>query len=156
MDRRTKRILLIYAGIAVGLLACLVGLRVAAGRLGLAIAVGIAFVTLVARQPIGFALSQAAVAAVLTSATPLPVLMTVEAGLVVTLLAPFGRVSTTGHTVAVFAISLLGFLAIAQVFRSGFGLLVAAFATVCGLTLVVSLIHRIACVRLETVTEGAA
>lgn len=143
-----------YAGTAVGLMACFFGLRIAAGRLGLAVAIGIALVTFVAKQPVGFALGQTAVAAVLSVDTALPILITVEAGLVVTLLASFGGVPTTGHTVAVTGISLTGFLAFAQVFRSGFGLVIAVLVTVAGLSTVIYLVHRIEYLRMASGPEG--
>ena len=154
MDRRDWRTVFVVGVTAVGLLTCIGGLRVAAGRLGLLVGVGIALVTLGAQQPTGFALSQGGVAAVLAPDTALPVLAAVEAGLVVTLLAPFGRVATTGHTLGITAISFVGFLAILQVFRSGFGLILAGLVTVVGLGVVVYLIHRVESVRLATVAEG--
>jgi hypothetical protein len=153
-DQRDWRAVFVFGGTAVGLLACTGGLYIAAGLLGIVVGVGIILVTLASPQPIGFALGQAGVAAVLASDTALPVLVAVEAGLIVALLATLGRVSTTSHTLVITATSLIGFLVLTQVLQNGFSHLTAALAAVGGPSLVVYLIHRVEYVRLKTVAEA--
>lgn len=138
----------------VGLLACIAGLGLAAGRFGLGVGAAIVFAVIATSRPIAFALGQAGLASILSTGASLSAFVLAEAGLVLTLLTTLGRVDSSWYAFGISVGSLLSFLGIAQLLRAQFdSVLIGAVAVICACIAVLGLIAWAERVRvIDTIT----